>query len=68
MVLELAKEVYKSKYQQMLAMDQFFAYLQNGIDLLKSDSLGKTNNPMQMIAMNIALEYNMQVMVNELLQ
>lgn len=68
MVLELAQEVYRSKYQKTLAQDQFLAYLQNGIELLKADTLGKTNDTLKMIAMNIAMEYNMQVMMRELLQ
>jgi len=68
MVLELAQEVYRSKYQKTFAQDQFFAYLLNGIELLKADTLGKTNDTLQMIAMNIAIEYNMQVMMRELLQ
>lgn len=67
MVLEIAKELYEAKYKDDLQLERYLTHLQNGINLLSKNALNNTQSFKELTEMNLALEYNMQLLVSHIL-
>ena len=59
-----AKNIYHKKYEGQISYDQFMAYLAKGLSLLKNCNPAKMNDK-DIIAMNIAMDYNMETIVRQ---
>jgi hypothetical protein len=67
MVLEIATEIYEAKYKNDLKLDRYLMHLENGIDLLSKNALNKSQSFKELTEMNLALEYNMQLLVSHII-
>ena len=59
-----AKKIYKNKYETDLSYDQFMAYLTKGLSLLRTSKPGNLNDN-DIKAMNIAMEYNLELVIKQ---
>jgi hypothetical protein len=59
-----AKKIYRNKYERDLSYDQFMSYLTKGLSLLRTS---KPNNlsDNDIKAMNIAMEYNLELVIRQ---
>ena len=66
MVLDIAKSLYETKYKEDVQLDQYLSYLQNGINLLATNALTNSQSHRELTEMNLALEYNMEVLLTHI--
>jgi hypothetical protein len=66
MNIEIATQLYNDKYRMLFTFEYYIDLLRRGVRLLQANSLGKKCNNIEHKAMNIALEYNIEVMVYNL--
>jgi len=64
MVLDVARSIYEAKYKEDVKLEQYLSYLQNGINLLASNALARSKSHRELTEMNLALEYNMELMLS----
>jgi hypothetical protein len=60
----IAKDLYKNKYQSELSMDQYYAYLKTGLDLLKQNDTARDQDTRIIKAINIALDYKLRILLS----
>jgi hypothetical protein len=65
MQFEIAKDIYEHKYQDSVSYDQYLGQVEHGLDLLGSDQGGMDVEELH--DMNLALEYNMEVIMKHLM-
>lgn len=58
--------IYKDKYKAQLSYDQYLTFLNRGQKILKKRKENSNMSDQEIMAMNIALDYNMQVVVYQL--
>ena len=66
MHFEIAKDIYEHKYQDSVSYDQYLGQVEHGLDLL-----GHNRNHMdveELQDMNMALEYNKEIMLKLLME
>ncbi|MBL7717669.1 MAG: hypothetical protein JNL72_02435 [Flavipsychrobacter sp.] len=65
MQFEIAKDIYEHKYQDRVSLDNYLEHVEHGLNLLENQS-GSTDIQ-ELEDMNLALEYNMEVMLKHLM-
>ena len=65
MELEITKDIYEHKYQDKVSYDNYLEHVEHGLELLEHHS-GATDVT-ELEDMNMALEYNMEVMLKHLM-
>lgn len=65
MQTELIKKIHEQKYHQTMTYDQYLDMLTRGLELMQSQGLYQKDIAV-MESVNLALEYNMELMVNYL--
>lgn len=58
--------IYKDKYKGQFSYDQYLTFLNKGQKILKKRKENSNMTDQEVMAMNIALDYNMQVVVYQL--
>ena len=66
MVLDIATTIYETKYKGDVKLEQNLSYLQNGINLLASNALSNSQSHRELTEMNLALEYNMELLLTHI--
>lgn len=65
MELEITKGIYEHKYQEKVSYDNYLEHVEHGLELLDTHTGVSDVNELQ--DMNMALEYNMEVMLKHLM-
>ena len=63
---EILQKLHEQKYQGKMSFEDYSNNLQSGLELISTDTSRKELQ--QISAMNLALEYNMEVMMDLLLR
>ena len=66
MNVEIATQLYDHKYRMLLNYEYYMDLLHKGVSLLQAQSLEKNVHGVDMKAMNIALEYNIELLTHHL--
>ena len=64
---ELAQKIHEQKYQESMSIDEYNQSLDQGFDLIKTTGLQQATGQNSQ-AVNLALEYNLELMVSYLSQ
>ena len=64
---ELAQKIHEQKYQECMSIDEYNESLDQGFDLIKATGLQQATGQNSQ-AVNLALEYNLELMVSYLSQ
>ena len=62
---ELVQKIHEQKYQAQMSFEEYSNTLNEGFDLIRTSGLGSADSKSRH-AVNLALEYNMELMVNYL--
>jgi hypothetical protein len=66
MELEITKGIYEHRYQDKVSYDNYLEHVEHGLELLNNHN--SNNSELAELAdMNLALEYNMEVMLKHLM-
>ena len=65
MELEITKDIYEHKYQEKVSYDNYLEHVEHGLELL--DNHTGVSDVNELHDMNMALEYNMEVMLKHLM-
>jgi hypothetical protein len=64
MNLDIARELYERKHAHELTFEQYISTLERGLKLISEQGANKRAELLQLKAMNIALEYNEELLVH----
>ena len=65
MEMHVARYIYNDSHCEYMDFEDYLNRLQNGIELLKKNTLNKVCSYVEMKAMKLALEYNLELMLKK---